>query len=104
MGKKKTNKGQQGKMLGCMLDKELNKKLENVSLETGSTKAEITRRALRQFMVDGQDEAIIMLNLLKHVQMVRDMKDTLPKEQYDELMKYSNNILSIKGGDLHGYF
>lgn len=103
MGRKKQNKIQNGKMLGCMIDNELNDQIVKHLLETGTSKAEFTRRALKQALVDGQDEAMIMLNLVKHVQAVREMEDIIPNEQYVELMKYSDNIMAIKGGSLNGY-
>lgn len=96
---KKTNNS-----LSCSVDKETYEKLGRLSKETGASKAELMRRAIKKLQDGGVDEALLMLCVVQARQILNEMDESLDPEHIKELKKLTANIMQIKGGSENGSF
>lgn len=86
------------KTVVCTVDEELNQAIEGIKKDTGVTTSEITRRALKKFINDGQDEALVMMNVVQIIQTLNSLEEIIPEKDYKKLESYTANIMKIKGG------
>jgi len=82
----------------CTVDEELHGAIKTIMEDTGATKAEVTRRALKKFINDGQDEALVMMNVVQIIQTLNSLEEIIPEKDYKKLESYTANIMKIKGG------
>ena len=76
--------------------------IQEIADERGSTKAEIQRIAMKKFVKDGQDDAIVMLHTVVLQQELNDIKDSIPKERYERIQKCMETIMKVKGATSDG--
>ena len=86
------------KTISCCVDEEMFNNLNRLSIETGARKSELLRRAIRKFENGGVDDALIILNVVKLVQVVGDMQEEIKPEHMEELKSLTENLMKIKGG------
>ena len=94
---KKTNNS-----LSCSVDKETYEKLGRLSKETGASKAELMRRAIKKLQDGGMDEALLMLCVVQTRQVINEMDEEKDPEHIKELKRLTANIMRIKGGNGDG--
>lgn len=82
----------------CSMDEELCKKMKEISADTGASDSEIMRRAIKKFADDGQEEAMVMFNVVKLIQTINELREVIPEEQCAKLQHFTGNIMKIKGG------
>lgn len=80
------------------VSQDLDEEIKQIVTESGVSKSELGRRALRQFLDSGKDEAQVMLNFVMLTQTVNEIRDKIPVENYEQLQQYIGNIMQIKGG------
>lgn len=59
----------------CTVDDELNEAIKSIMDDTGASRSEVVRRALKQFANDGQDEALVLMNVVQIVQISDNRND-----------------------------
>lgn len=91
-------------IISCSIEESLKRDLEEAMRQTGASKAEINRRALKQYMSTGQNQAKVMINAVMLLQTINDLKEVIPQEEFDEMQKYMGNIMLIMGGKDNGSF
>ena len=82
----------------CSLEEELDLQIRAMSAETGASGTELIRRAVKSYMDDGQEDAMLMFYIVNLVEAVNEMKNDIPQEHYTKLQHCTENIIKIKGG------
>ena len=80
------------------VSQDLDEEIKQIVTESGVSKSELGRRALKQVLDSGKDEAQVMLNFVMLTQTVNDIQDKISKSDYEQLQQYIGNIMQIKGG------
>ena len=100
MSDKMKDKKKNKTIMSCSIDQVLMQEVKSISERTGASKSELMRRAIRNFCSEGQDDALVMFNMVCLIQSINEAKEFMPQEQHEKFTHYTENIMRIKGG--HG--
>lgn len=67
------------------VDESMSVEIENYATQTGAKKSEMSRRAMRDYLDGGADDAAVMLNLVLLTQVVNELKDSMEKEKFESI-------------------
>lgn len=85
-------------VITCAIDESLKERIDEYLQETGATTAEFTRRAIRNYVDDGEDDAVMMLYVIQLLQHVNELKDIIPSTKYERIQRCAGSIMKVKGG------
>lgn len=101
-------KNQKNKPKKCIMtfgiEDDLKCRLEGVASETGASKSELGRRAVKEFLEGGCNDGQIILNITLLTQHIQDLKGSIAEKDYQLIQQYINNIMRLKGGNGYGSF
>lgn len=92
------DKKKKTKIVSCSVKDDLYNDIHELSYETGIKVSELNRRALKKFVDCGDEDALVMANLVPLIQVINEMESELPKKEYKKIMQYAGNIMKVKGG------
>ena len=57
------------------------------------------RMAYEQFLDEGKNEPIVMLQLVDLSEQIKMLKDVIPEKAFRDIQKNLSNIMKVKGGE-----
>ena len=93
----KTSKNDKKENMIFAMEKDMANDVKQVIRNTGINKSELERRALRQYLDGGKDEALLMFAIVQMTQQIHDIQDRMNKDDYEMLQRSIGMIMKIKG-------
>lgn len=88
--------------LSCIVEKNLKDEITARAKAQGSSVSEWQRRALRNGLSTGMDDAVAMCAIIELQQTINDLKSGIPKEEYEKMQECMALIMKAKGGNRNG--
>ena len=88
------------KQTAIILGDDLYEKAQREADERNVSMSALGRMAYEQFLDDGKNEPIVMLQIVDLLEKVKKLHDIIPEKDYMSLQKNLGNIMKIKGGQI----
>ncbi len=97
MKKNSLDKKCRHKTIVTNIDFDMAEQLEAISKESGLTRALLVRRAIKNFMEDGVNDGIKVMNQVLLSQKLQELKDQISEEDYAYLLQLVDNHFKLEG-------